>query len=68
MTQAMPRGLSLFEEAKIVFEALDQNTEWYMKVAAAIQNAFQGYHVIYNKKKKRATTQTSQDCFFLRGR
>ena len=54
MTQAMPRGLSLFEEAKIVFEALDQNTEWYMKVAAAIQNAFQGYHVIYNKKKKKS--------------
>ncbi|KAB0364251.1 hypothetical protein FD754_008407 [Muntiacus muntjak] len=65
--EAMSRALSLFEEAKLVFEALDQNVEWYTKVAAAIQNAFQCYHVIYDKKK-RSTTQTSQDCFFLRGR
>ena len=59
----MARGFSLFEEALLVFEAQDSNLEWYMKVAAAIQNAIQCYHVIYNEKK-RATTQTSPDCFF----
>ena len=36
-----------------------------MKVAAAIQNAIQGYCVIYDKKK-RLTTQTSLDHFFKR--
>ena len=36
-----------------------------MKVAAAVQNAIQYYHVIYDEKK-RATTQTSLDRFFKR--
>ena len=36
-----------------------------MKLASAIQNAIQGYYVIYKKKKKkRATTQTSLDHVF----
>ena len=56
----MARGSSLFEEALLVFEAQDLNIEWYTKVAAAIQNAIQCYHVIYDEKK-RATTQTSLD-------
>ena len=37
----------------------------YMKVAAAIQNSNQYYHVIEDKKK-RITTQTSLDKFFKR--
>ena len=36
-----------------------------MKVAATVQNAIQCYRVIYDEKK-RATTQTSLDCFFKR--
>ena len=62
-TQEMARGFSLFEAALLVFEAQDLNIERYMKVAAAVQNAIQCYHVIYDEKK-RATTQTSLDCFF----
>ena len=50
--QEMARGLSLFEEALLAFEAQDPNVEQYMKVAAAVQNAIQGYHVIYDKKKE----------------
>ena len=41
MIQEMARGFSLFEETLLVFEAWDPNAEWYMKVAAAIQNAIQ---------------------------
>ena len=63
--QEMARGFSLFEEALLVFEAQDPSIEWYTKVAAAIQNAIQCYHVIYDNKK-RAATQTSLDCFFKR--
>ena len=37
----------------------------YTKVAAAVQNAIQCYHVIYDEKK-RATTQTLLDHFFKR--
>ena len=62
----MARGFSLFEEALLVFEAQDPNVELYTKVAAAIQNAIQCYRVIYDEKKKRATTQTSLDRFFKR--
>ena len=61
----MAREFSLFEEALLVFEAQDWNIEQYMKDAAAIQNAIQCYHVIY-EVKKRATTQTSLDYFFKR--
>ena len=51
----MVRRLSWFEEALLVFEALDPNVAWYMKVAAAIQNAIQCNH----EQKRRATTQIS---------
>ena len=61
----MARGFSLFEEALLVFEAQDWNVEWYMKFAAAVQNAVQCYSVIYDEKK-RATTQTSLDHSFKR--
>ena len=61
--QEMAREFSLFEEALLVFEAQDPNVEWYMKVAAAVQNAIQCYCVIYDEKKG-ATTQTSLDHFF----
>ena len=63
--QEMGRGFSLFEEVLLVFEAQDPNVsiEWYTKVAAAIQNSIQCYHLIY-VEKKRATTQTSLDHFF----
>ena len=50
----------------LIFEAQDWNVEWDKKVVAAVQNAIQSsecYHVIYDVKK-RATTQTSLDCFF----
>ena len=50
--QEMARRFSLFEEALLVFEAQDPNVEWYTKVAAAVQNAIQYYHVIYDGKKK----------------
>ena len=63
--QEMARGFSLFEEALLVFEAQDPKVERYMKVAAAIQKAIQCYRIIYGEKK-RATTQTSLDCFFKR--
>ena len=65
MMQEIARGFSLFEEALLVSEAQDPNVEWYMKDAAAIQNAIQCYHVIYDEKN-RATTQTSLDQFFKR--
>ena len=64
-TQEMAREFSLFEEKLLVFEAQDPNVAWYVKVAAAIQNAIQCYHVIYDEEK-RATTQTSLDLFFKR--
>ena len=48
-----------------VFEAKDPNIERCTKFAAAVQNAIQCYPVIYDEKK-RATTQTSLDCFFKR--
>ena len=63
--QEMARECSLSEEALLVFEAQDSNIEWYMKTAAAVQNAIQCYSVIYDVKK-RATTQTSLDHFFKR--
>eukprot|EP00069_Balaena_mysticetus_P020943 bmy_13243T0 len=53
------------EETLLVFEAEDPNIERYTKVAAAIQNAIQCYHVIY-EEKKRPTIQTSLDRFFKR--
>ena len=58
----MPKGFSLFEEALLPLEAQDPNVKQYMKVEAAIQNAFQWYCVIYDEKK-RDSTQTSLDHF-----
>ena len=37
--QEMARGFSLVEEALLIFKTQDPNLEWYMKIAAAIQNA-----------------------------
>ena len=39
----------LFEEALLVFKVQDLDLEWYMKAAAAVQNAVQHYCVIYDK-------------------
>ena len=50
-TKEMARGFSLFEEALLVYEALDPNRERYTKVAAVVQNAIQCYRVIYDEKK-----------------
>ena len=44
------KGL-LFEEALLIFEIQDPNVEWLMRVAAAIQNAVQCYHVTYDDEK-----------------
>ena len=52
MTQEMARGFSLLEESLVGFEAQGPSVEWYMKVAAAVQNATQCYSVIYDEKKK----------------
>ena len=52
MTQETARGLSLFEEVLLVFEALDLNSEQYTKAATAIQSANQCYHVVYDKDRK----------------
>ena len=63
--QEMTSGFSLFAETLLVFKAQDPNVEWCTKVAAAIQNAIQFYHVNYDEKKS-TTTQTSLDHFFKR--
>ena len=47
-------GFSLFEEALFIFEARDLNVEWYMKVAAAVQNAVWCSRVTYDEKKRAA--------------
>ena len=60
------KGIFFIWGGTVSFEAQDPNVEWYTKVAAAVQNATQCYHVIY-EEKKRATTQMSLDHFFKRG-
>lgn len=45
-TQETARGLSLLTEALLVFEAPDRKVERSVKVAAAVQNAIQGYRGI----------------------
>ena len=52
MMRKIARGFSLFEEALLVFEAQDLNVEWYMKVAAAVENAIQCYHLILMRKRE----------------
>ena len=60
----MTRGFSFFEEALLVVEAQDPNIEWYMKVAAATQNAIQCYMSSkMRKKKKKPATEKSLDHF-----
>lgn len=58
----MPKGFYLFEEALLPLEAQDPKVKQYIKVEAAIQNAFQCYCVIYDEKK-RDTTQTPLEQF-----
>ena len=67
-TQEMARELPLFDEALLVFEAQDPNIEWYTKVAAAFRmfGMQSSATVLPMMRKKRATTQTSLDCFFKR--
>ena len=50
--QETVRGFSLFEEALFIFEAQDLSVQWYMKVAAVVQNAIWCYHVIYDERKR----------------
>ena len=50
--QEMANGF-FFEEALLVFETQDLNVDWYMKVAAAVQQAIQCYHVIHDEEKKK---------------
>ena len=57
----------LLEEALLVFEAQVSNTEQHRKDAAAIQNAVQCNHPIYDERE-RATIQTSLDHFFQAAR
>ena len=66
--QETARGFSFIEEALLVFEAQDLSIERYTNVVATIPNATQStvLSVMRKKKKKRATTQTSLDCFFKR--
>ena len=45
-------GFSWFREALSVFEARDLNTQLYTRVAAAVQNAIQGYRVICDENKE----------------
>lgn len=66
MTQEMARGVSLVEEALFAFEAQDPNTGWHTQAAAAMQNAGQSYHVVYDEEK-RATAHTPHR-FFQDGR
>ena len=70
MTQEMARGFSLSEEALLVFEAQDPNSERYTKVAAAVQNANQCHcsecNLFIYDEKERAMTQTPLDRFFKR--
>ena len=48
----MTRGFSVFEAALLAFEAQVANIKQYRKVAAAVQNAIQCYHVICDESKE----------------
>ena len=52
MTQEMAKRFSLLVEALLVFEAPDLKVERGMEVAAAVQNAIQGYSGIHDKKDR----------------
>ena len=61
MMQEMAKGLSVSDEALLVFEAQEPNIEQYIKTTAAVENVIQCYCVICDqdkkKKRERATTQ-----------
>ena len=63
----MTRGFSFFEEALLVVEAQDPNIEWYMKVAAATQNAIQCYMSSKMRKKKKNLLLRNHWIIFPRG-
>ena len=44
------KGIFFIWEALLIFEVKHPNIDWYMKVAAGIQNAVQCYHVICDEK------------------
>ena len=48
----MTRGFSVFEAALLAFEAQVANIKQYRKVAAAVQNAIQCYHIICDESKE----------------
>jgi len=52
MTLETARVLSLFEGAPLDFGTQDPNVEWFMDGSAAVQNAIQCCHVIYDEKKQ----------------
>ena len=49
--QGTDSGCSLFEETLLVFETQGPKVEWYTKDVAAIRNAIQSYHAIYDERK-----------------
>ena len=51
-SQIQSSKVVLFEESLLTFEARDLNVEWYTKIVAAVWNAIQWYHVIYDEKKR----------------
>ena len=51
--QEMARGLSVSDEALLVFEAQEPNIEQYIKATAAVENAIQCYCVICDQEKKK---------------
>ena len=50
--QGTDSGCSLFEETLLVFETQGPKVEWYTKDVAAIRNAIQSYHAIYDEREK----------------
>ena len=51
--QEMARGLSVSDEALLVFEAQEPNIEQYIKATAAVENAIQCYCLIFDQEKKK---------------
>ena len=57
------RGVSLLEEALLVFEAQEPNVEQYTKAVAAVQNTVQCYGVIHDEEKKSHHTDITGSFF-----
>ena len=53
MMQEMAKGLSVSDEALLVFEAQEPNIEQYIKTTAAVENVIQCYCVICDQDKKK---------------